>query len=336
MKFFRRFFYLVYYLKETDFRQLLSFAKHASSKTNRGKMFILADALASAFKYNVSYKDYFCFRFYQQNASERKLWAGTGFMYEYQLLMNPKGKRELLENKILFLNHFKQFVSREFYSREQLKKQPQLASKILSNPSGRMVLKGSHGQVGAEVEVISCSHYTPSGLLDYMRLKNYDLAEAYVIQHHSLMELSPSGLNTVRIFTQLHNGRTDILGARLRVSVNSPVDNMAAGNPAAPVDLKTGTVNGPGVYSNITKEDASVHPVTLKPILGFEIPHWGAVLNLAKDAALLTPENKSIGWDIAITENGPELIEGNHNWCKLLWQLPVKKGLKSELVKYLQ
>jgi len=24
-------------------------------------------------------------------------------------------------------------------------------------------------------------------------------------------------------------------------------------------------------------------------------------------------------------------IEGNHDWCKLVWQLPVNKGLKSML-----
>ncbi len=49
---------------------------------------------------------------------------------------------------------------------------------------------------------------------------------------------------------------------------------------------------------------------------------------MVKEAALLYKEYKSIGWDVAITNNGSELLEGNHNWRKLLWQLPVKKGLK--------
>ena len=149
------------------------------------------------------------------------------------------------------------------------------------------------------------------------------------------MELSPSGLNTVRIFTQLTSEGVDFLGARLRISVNSPVDNMAAGNLAAPVDLETGTVSGPGVYSDITKSDCNIHPITKKQITGFKIPFWNAVIETSVGAALLCPENRSVGWDIAITESGPELIEGNHNWCKLLWQLPVKQGLKMELGKYL-
>jgi hypothetical protein len=206
----------------------------------------------------------------------------------------------------------------------------------MSNQSSRLVLKGSHGQVGAEVEVVKCSDFTASGLMDYMREHNYDLLEEYVVQHSALMELSPSGLNTVRIFTQIHQGEVRFLGARFRISVNSAVDNMGAGNLAAPVDLETGVVTGPGVYSDITREDQDVHPVSGKRITGFALPHWKEVKDLSRRAALHVPVNQSVGWDIAITRDGPELIEGNHNWCKLLWQLPVKEGMKHELRQYSQ
>jgi hypothetical protein len=256
-------------------------------------------------------------------------------MYEYQLLMNPKNSRKVLEDKILFLQHFRNFVKRKFFTVSDLKSHESLAGELLNNNSGRAVLKGSHGQIGAEVEVIECRGFTPASLVKYMDDKKYDLAEEYVVQHPALMELSPSGLNTVRMFTQLNNGTVDILGARLRVSVNSPVDNMAAGNLAAPVDIQSGVISGPAVYSDITRDERDIHPVTGITINGFRVPHWNKVVNLAVNAALLCPENKSIGWDIAITGDGVELIEGNHNWCKLLWQLPVKQGLKSELEKYL-
>ena len=110
---------------------------------------------------------------------------------------------------------------------------------------------------------------------------------------------------------------------------------MAAGNIAAPIDEMTGLVSGSGVYSDITKTDEIEHPVTGVKIEGFQVPYWPEVMNMVKEAALLHPQNRSIGWDVAITNEGPELLEGNHNWCKLLWQLPVKKGLKPVLEQYI-
>jgi hypothetical protein len=334
MRILKRTLYLLYYIKETDRKQFQKLLNYASRNSDSTKLKIFADCIRSVYLYNISIKDYFCFRFYSLSKTERDNWAGTGYMYEYQKIMNPMPHRMVLEDKVAFLRHFKRFVNRSFFTISELKANKAYANTLLTNFSRKTVLKGSHGQIGAEVEVIQCSDFTPDSLIEYMTLHHYDLAEEYVVQHPALMALSPSGLNTVRVFTQLSNGKADILGIRLRVSVNSPVDNMAAGNLAAPVDEETGEVNGPAVYSDITKDERTDHPVTGISIVGFVIPHWNKVIDLARQAALFFPENKSIGWDIAITEIGVELIEGNHNWCKLLWQLPVKKGLKMELEKY--
>ena len=162
-----------------------------------------------------------------------------------------------------------------------------------------------------------------------MRSRNFDLVESRVAQHPALQTLSPSGVNTVRIFTCLDgNDRCQILGCRLRISVNSPVDNMAAGNLAASVEEETGRVYGPGVYSDITRAPEALHPVTGISIKNFQIPFWPETLAMVREASELHTQNRSIGWDIVITSEGPGLIEGNHDWCKLVWQLPVGRGLK--------
>lgn len=334
MNSFNRILYFFYYLKQTPLKSFRCFLSYAVKVSGRSRMFILLDAVNSTLKYNNSLLDFFYFRFFEKDKTERQKWAGTGYLYEYQLRMNPRSAREVLENKIRFLQHYSPFVKRNFASLQELQKDPGRGAILLGNVSGKLVLKGSRGQVGAEVDVINAADHTAESLLKYMQVKSYDLAEEYVIQHSALMALSPSGLNTVRIFTQLHNGQVDFLGARLRVSVNSAVDNMAAGNLAAPVDMETCKVSGPGVYSDITRTDEAIHPITGKAIEGFQIPFWPEALEMARQAALHTPENRSVGWDIAITPAGPELIEGNHNWCKLLWQLPVKRGLKEMLEKY--
>lgn len=330
-----RFSYFFYYIRKLDKDKFHLFLDYAKNETGKTKIFLLFDVVTSVFIFNISILEYFQFRFFEKNKTERRNWVGTGYIYEYQLKMNPRSARIILEDKIKFLDHFRPFIKRHYADLLTLKSDHDLLDTLLANDSGKLVLKGSRGQVGAEVEVISCKNYSPAALINYMMERKYDLIEEYVIQHPALMALSPSGLNTVRIITQLHEGELNFLGARLRVSVNSPVDNMAAGNLAAFIDIEKGIVIGPGVYSDITKEDMSVHPVTGEAITGFAIPYWNEVIALTKKAALHLPDNKSVGWDIAITEEGPELIEGNHNWCKLLWQLPARKGLKKELKKYL-
>lgn len=330
----KRLIYFLYYLRELDrgkFRKFLLLAKQESGKST---LSIVWDVVYSSLKYNISILDYFYFRFYELHREEWSKWAGTGYMYEFQLKMNPRSDREILENKIRFLKHFSSFVKRDFADFNQMKTDPDMVASLLGNSSGRLVLKNSRGQVGAEVEVIRCEGFTPFTLLNMMKLKGYDLAEEFVVQHPALMALSSSGLNTLRIITQRVSSQVYFLGARLRVSVNSHVDNMAAGNMAAPVDIDTGVVIGPGVYSDITKSDAEIHPITGMKISDFQVPFWQEVKEMARQAALKCEGNRSVGWDIAITRDGPELIEGNHNWCKLLWQLPVKKGLKEELAKF--
>jgi len=141
----------------------------------------------------------------------------------------------------------------------------------------------------------------------------------------------------VRIITQLDaDDQVLITGCRQRISVDSPVDNLAAGNLVAPIDLETGVINRPAVYSDITKSPETTHPITGVDIVGFQVPFWKECVELSLNAALLHPENRSVGWDIVVTENGPGLIEGNHDWCKLVWQLPVGKGLKHLLDEQLQ
>ena len=106
MAFLKRFLYFAYYLRQTDKATFRKFLDYAANITERSRLAILLDAVHSTFRYNISLLDYFYFHFFELNQAERKKWAGTGFLYEYQLLMNPRGKREVLEDKIRFLSHF--------------------------------------------------------------------------------------------------------------------------------------------------------------------------------------------------------------------------------------
>jgi len=332
----RRILYLGYYLKKLDAEQFWRFFSYVKKQKNVSSFSLMVDIIVSSLKYNISLLEYFQFCFYKLSDEERKQYAGTGCMYEYQLVMNPKSSRCVLEDKIEFHKRFGQFVKHLAVDRKSLRRDETLRALLLSNPSGKVVLKNSRGQCGWQVRILDAAFFQDHDIVSFMENNGFDLAEEFINQHPDLMKLSPSGVNTIRIITQLNaDNEVELLGARLRISENCPVDNMASGNFAAPIDIDTGTVNGPGVYSDITKEDVDIHPVTGVPVVGFRIPLWPEIIAMAKKAALIEPANRSVGWDIAVTEKGPELIEGNHDWCKLVWQLPVKQGLKAILDRHL-
>jgi hypothetical protein len=329
--------YFLYYLQKLDRELFRKFSAYVHEQYQISLWRQYGAIIRHSFRYNASILEYYQFRFFNSSHQVKSDWAGTGFMYEYQLQMNPRDTRGILDDKRSFYRAYQEFFKHLVLSHDQMAADIGRAVRLLANGSGRIVVKRAHGKCGAGVQVCNARDFSPGSLLEFMDQNEYDLAEEFILQHPALQELSPAAVNTVRIFTQLDGqGNVDILGCRLRISISAPVDNLAAGNLAAPIDEVSGVVTGPGVYSDMTKPEEQIHPVTGRPIQGFRIPYWSEVLRLATNAALKHPQNRSIGWDIVITPEGPGLIEGNHDWCKLLWQLPVKKGLKPMLQKYLE
>jgi hypothetical protein len=84
MKIFKRILYLLYYVKETPRGKFLEFLDFSSKQSGKSKGVVIIDLIFSSIKYNVSILDYFYFRFYNLNSTERLKWAGTGFLYEFQ------------------------------------------------------------------------------------------------------------------------------------------------------------------------------------------------------------------------------------------------------------
>ena len=68
-------------------------------------------------------------------------------------------------------------------------------------------------------------------------------------------------------------------------------------------------------------------PGTDKTFVGFKLPHWPQIKEVALKAARVLPWARAIGWDIAIADRGPVLIEGNAEWSTSLLQIPAPRGL---------
>ena len=139
--------------------------------------------------------------------------------------------------------------------------------------------------------------------------------EETLVQHPLVSDIYPHSLNTLRIVTcMMDDERVELVSALMRLGANqSIVDNASNGGMFIGVDLESGRLAsyarqffafGGNMHTN--------HPDTGFRFDGFTVPHFQAALATVKTAAAYLPY-RLVGWDIAITEKGPVLMEGNHN-----------------------
>lgn len=148
-------------------------------------------------------------------------------------------------------------------------------------------------------------------------------------QHEGLSKLYDKSINTIRIVTINKNEKIDILAAGLRVGTNKSgsVDNWAAGGLYIEID-KDGKLTKNGFAKPIYGGKKEIHPDSKIKFEGYPIPMYEKVKELVINAHQTMYGINSIGWDVAITPDGPCLIEGNDNWEVSLMQ--VNRGLKEK------
>jgi hypothetical protein len=97
-------------------------------------------------------------------------------------------------------------------------------------------------------------------------------------------------------------------------STNEPMDNFSQGGIVIGIDLDTGKLKKNGIMQYPQNQMFTHHPLTGTEFLGFQIPFWQELKKLAEKAQRVFDQIKSVGWDIAVTPNGPVIIEGNQDW----------------------
>lgn len=150
-------------------------------------------------------------------------------------------------------------------------------------------------------------------------------------QHEALNKLNDSTVNSIRVITVRGlSGKIGVLTAYLRLGTvkDSVVDNNAAGGLGVSVD-DNGVLGKYGFYISSFGTKAEKHPISNAVFEGYQLPYWNEVKDLVEKAHKQFYHMQSIGWDVAITPNGPILIEGNDKWETTMPQ-GVGGGLKEK------
>lgn len=304
-----------------NFSNMFKTIESIHKETNKSKVFLFFDMVYCGFKYQAGYLDYNRFKMYELNKQYRKIVLTRGKNNELVKSLNDSEYICYFSDKSVFNKKFKNYLNRDFLliNKENFNEFKQFIknrNEIMVKPLGMCCGKG--------IEKIKINDYKDKELFDYLIETNRLLIEEVAVQHKIFNKIFSNSINTIRIVTVISNNNIiSIVGAYLRMGTgNSVVDNFNNGGICCPIDIKTGIINYPAVNKDCIYFDK--HPDTGFNLIGFKVPNWDKVINLAKEVAMIVPEVRYVGWDICLKEDKPFLIEGNEFPSYDLYQVPKK------------
>jgi hypothetical protein len=147
---------------------------------------------------------------------------------------------------------------------------------------------------------------------DLLIKKSY-LYQELIKQHPDIDTIHSKSINTLRLDTFIDTYHTpQVLSVLMRFGRGSSItDNTHTGGFYISVNSNTGKLQGVGRQDIIEGGRVFLnHPDTNFKLNGFKVPYFKEACDLAKHLTTYFP-NRITGWDIAITEHGPVIIEGN-------------------------
>ena len=288
--------FLIKSFKLSTIKTLFSVAKKVKKQSK--KKFVIFDILYCSIKYQAAFYDYLEFEFYSLNKEQRKTYLTNGKNNQIVKMFNDKSYWHILDNKNEFNDYFKKYLKRDYLNPNFTKEDLSIFLKDKSN----IIVKPVDGVGGEGIKIINSKEKDI-----YEKYHNY-LLEEVITQHKKLSELYSNSVNSLRIFTFYDGKESHFLQAILKVGNNGVIDNFSSGGMYAFVDDK-GVVITPAIDKN--DNIYGIHPVSKKQILGFKVPLFDEAIKLVLEAAKELPQIKYIGWDVAISEKGPCIIEGN-------------------------
>lgn len=293
-------------IKEINFKRMNQLAKYIAEQNNKTPGYVKRDMFKNFLKYKIGYTDYFKSDYINLTTKQKEDFVTSRNFFNILAYLNPREYRIVTKDKLIFNQIFKDYIKRDFIdirtsSEEDIKKFIKGKKHVFAKPNTDF---GGHN-----IEKITVKDITDLKEFKNKLIQNKQyLLEDEIIQNKEVNKINPNAVNTFRIITLYKNGKVHVLANSFRISLDE--------NPAIQCWDAYMRLNEDGTPACKFVDDAGkifdTHPLT-----GFDfntikkIPYVKESYEMVKQAALLIPEIRYIGWDVAITEKGPVVIEGN-------------------------
>lgn len=311
---------LRYFLKRAKAFQpsrVWGFARQISREQGKLTVPVFVDMLWWAAFEDTAYIDYYEADFALLSRRERKTFMTSLIQHHLATAFNDREAATILEDKISFNRAFGAYLGREWLDlqdagldglRAFADRHPIVIAKVPVSREGKGVFRYD------TVEVTDWPAF-----FDDLTAKGRVLIEEPIVQHPYLSKYCAGTVNTTRFTTFFDGEQVHVLLVAQKFGRGAVSDQFTWGGFFTMLDDKGHSV-GPG-HTGKHKSRYDVHPDSHESIVDFQLPLWDEAVAMLDRAARVVPEVPYVGWDVAIGEHGPVLIEGN--WTPGLYETRV-------------
>ena len=254
----------------------------------------------------IGYTDYFRGNYYNLTSKEKDTFVTTKSFYKLISYLNDDKYEIVLHDKILFNTIFKKYLKREFID---LRETSLEEFKTFLNSQKVVFAKDPVGYGGHGITKITVSKEKDlKKLYEKLLTQKQYLIEEEIVQSKEVNEINPNVVCSLRICTLYKDGKVYLVGNAFRINQDES-EIIGCTN-----DLYFSLGKDGKIDSNVIDDYGKIyeeHPLTHKKFKEVKIPDVKEAFLMCQEAALKLPQVRYIGWDIAFTDNGPVMVEGN-------------------------
>ena len=275
--------------------------------TGKSKFYIKFDIFRNFIFRGSGYTDYFRGNYINLTSTEKDTFVTAKKFYKILEYLNDENYIVLLHDKLVFNELFREYLKRDFINLRE--KDVNDFKKFIK---GKKVVfaKDPVGEGGHGVSKIVLSNYDDiEKLYNELVMNKQFLVEEEIIQGKDLNEINPNVVNSFRIITLMDkDGNVHLLNNALRINQDN---NNVIG---CTNDLYFSLNQEGKIDSNVIDDYGNTyeyHPLTNKKFSEVKIKGVKEAFEMCLKLHKKVPQIRYIGWDVAFTDNGPVLVEGN-------------------------
>lgn len=298
-----------------DIRKIISSRKHIKNfaaeyagKCGKSPALIEKDIIKAKKLNHISFGEYEWTGYSDLTEAQKRSVSTLWTRAQFRKTFTDRRYISILMNKYIFSKVFS-----DFYGRKCLMTQDVTPERLreMAGESGKVVFKPNCKGQGKGIRVLPVgSEEEICAAAEFIQGADNGIVEEYICQHEDLARLNPGAVSIVRFYSVCPPSGSWLFAPVLTAAINKEISNGCQDALTAMIDIRTGTVITDAVDQNNIVE-YTAHPVTGAAFKGLQIPFWEETVQMMRRAVPLASKISNIGWDVAITESGPLIIEAN-------------------------